>query len=52
MRETTVANGAFLFDGTTPGAGEPYPTELAWLRTSGTVIDSVAFPVAPGQYCP
>jgi hypothetical protein len=50
--DSAVSHGAFMFDGTTPGRGDPYPEQIDWLNGSGAVLDDHAFPIGPDGFCP
>jgi hypothetical protein len=47
---TSVVEGAFRFQGTNPGADDPYPIEVQWLH-EGTATGSSALPVNGDEFC-
>jgi hypothetical protein len=49
--DSVVQAGAFLFEGTNPHAGEPYPDGVTWLNSSGAAIGSSALPVQGDRFC-
>lgn len=49
-RLTSVVEGAFRFQGTNPGAGDPYPTEVQWLH-EGTASGTSGLPVNGDEFC-
>ena len=49
--ETSVVDGAFRFEGTNPGQGEPYPTGVEWVSSGGTSTGSAGLPVNGDEFC-
>jgi hypothetical protein len=47
---TSVVEGAFRFQGTNPGAVDPYPTEVQWLH-NGTASGTSSLPVNGDEFC-
>jgi hypothetical protein len=47
---TPVVDGAFKFDDTNPGSGDPYPTGVDWVD-NGTTVGSARLPVVGDQFC-
>jgi hypothetical protein len=50
-QETSVVDGAFRFEGTNPGQGDPYPTSVQWIKSSSGAGGSAQLPVSGGQFC-
>lgn len=50
-QETSVVDGAFRFQGTNPGQGDPYPTGVEWLSGSGGSTGSAGLPVNGDEFC-
>ena len=50
-KDTTVEAGAFIFEGTNPGTGDPYPTGVRWLGSGGTDLGTAELPVVGDQFC-
>lgn len=50
-QETTVAHGAFRFEGTNPAPGSPYPTGVEWLNGTGAASGSAPLPVSGDEFC-
>jgi hypothetical protein len=50
-RTAPVLSGAFKFDGTNPAAGEPYPTGLEWVDSSGSSLGTAGLPVHGDEFC-
>jgi hypothetical protein len=48
---TQVIGGAFRFEGTNPAAGEPYPTGVQWMMSSGASAGSAPLPVNGDSFC-
>jgi len=50
-QDATIVDGAFKFEGTNPGQGDPYPTSVSWSGPSSATTSSSALPVSAGQFC-
>ena len=50
-RSTAVEDGAFRFEGTNPAAGEPYPTQVTWVRSDGQQAGTAPLPVQGDAFC-
>jgi hypothetical protein len=50
-QSTSVASGAFKFDGTNPVAGGPYPTGIEWVGSNGGSVGTAGLPVNGDQFC-
>ena len=50
-QSTSVANGAFEFDGTNPVAGGPYPTGVEWIGSDGDSVGTAGLPVDGDHFC-
>jgi hypothetical protein len=50
-QSTSVASGAFEFDGTNPVAGGPYPTGVEWVGSNGERVGTAGLPVDGDQFC-
>ncbi len=50
-QSTSVASGAFRFDGTNPVAGGPYPTGIEWVGSNGGSVGTAGLPVDGDQFC-
>jgi len=50
-QSTSVASGAFRFDGTNPVAGGPYPTGIEWVGNNSNSVGTAGLPVAGDQFC-
>jgi hypothetical protein len=50
-QSTSVASGAFKFDGTNPMAGGPYPTGIEWVGSNGGSVGTAGLPVAGDHFC-
>jgi len=48
---TSVAAGAFRFEGTNPVAGGPYPTAAEWVASDGSGSGRAPLPVSGGRFC-
>ncbi len=49
--DTSVEAGAFVFQGTNPGAEDPYPVGVQWRGSGGTDLGSAELPVEGDRFC-
>ncbi len=49
--ETPVEDGAFLFAGSNPTPGAPYPDGVRWLGAGGADLGAAELPVVGDQFC-
>jgi hypothetical protein len=50
-RSTPVVSGAFMFEGTNPAPGAPYPRTVEWLGASGGAMGAAGLPVKGDDFC-